>query len=131
MMQQDSRLRSGQLVALPFVALLLVAKLFVSERSVWAQEEDELNCKDFPSQAAAQREYQRDRSDPNNLDADNDGQACEDFDYGGRGARGAPDTQYRDGRAEARGAADNQYRKAVVIVETIPKKKLPDTSGPP
>jgi hypothetical protein len=131
MMHQDSRLRSGQLVALPFVALLLVAKLFVSERSVWAQEEDELNCKDFPSQAAAQREYQRDRSDPNNLDADNDGQACEDFDYGGSGARGAPDTQYRDGRAEARGAADNQYRKAVVIVETIPKKKLPDTSGPP
>src|SRR5215208_1538319 len=117
MMHQDSRLRSGQLVALPFVALLLVAKLFVSERSVWAQEEDELNCKDFPSQAAAQREYQRDRSDPNNLDADNDGQACEDFDYGGRGARGAP---------------DNQYGKAELIDKTIPDKgTLADTSGPP
>jgi hypothetical protein len=52
MMHQDSRLCSGLLVALPFVALLLVAKLFVSERSVWAQEEN-LNCVDFPSQAAA------------------------------------------------------------------------------
>src|SRR5215208_256589 len=117
MMHQDSRLRSGQLVALPFVALLLVAKLFVSERSVWAQEEDELNCKDFPSQAAAQREYDKDpQNDPNNLDADNDGQACEDFDYNGSGARGAP---------------DNQYRRDEVIVETIPKRKLADTSGPP
>ena len=98
----------------------------------WAQEEDDLNCADFPSQPAAQREYDKDpQNDPNNLDADDDGQACEDFDYGASGARGAPDNQYRDGRAEARGAADNQYRKAVVIVETIPKKKLPDTSGPP
>src|SRR5215217_3555530 len=118
MMQQDSRLCSGLLVALPFVALLLVAKLFVSERSVWAQEEDELNCKDFPSQAAAQREYDKHpQDDPNNLDADNDGQACEDFDYSGSGARGAP---------------DNQYGKAELIDKTIPDKgALADTSGPP
>jgi hypothetical protein len=116
MMHQDSRLRSGQLVALPFVALLVVAKLFVAERSVWAQDDD-LNCEDFPSQAAAQREYERDRSDPNNLDADNDGQACEVFDYGASGARGAADPQY--GRAE-------------VIVKTIPGKgTLADTGGPP
>ena len=116
MMHQDSRPRSGLLVALSFVALLTLPMLFVSERSVWAQEDD-LNCADFPSQAAAQREYERDRSDPNNLDADNDGQACEDFDYSASGARGAPDTQ---------------YGKAVVIVKTIPDKgTLADTSGPP
>jgi hypothetical protein len=52
MMQQDSRLCSGLLVALPFVALLVLSMLFVSERSVWAQHDD-LNCADFPSQAAA------------------------------------------------------------------------------
>jgi hypothetical protein len=52
MMQQDSRLCSGLLVALPFVALLVLSMLFVSERSVWAQDDD-LNCADFPSQAAA------------------------------------------------------------------------------
>ena len=52
MMHQDSRLRSGLLVALPFVALLVLSMLFVSERSVWAQHDD-LNCADFPSQAAA------------------------------------------------------------------------------
>ena len=51
---RHSRLRSGLLVALPLVALLVVAMLFVSERSVWAQDDD-LNCADFPSQAEQPR----------------------------------------------------------------------------
>src|SRR5215213_10664396 len=96
-MQHDCGTRRGWRFAFLFGVLLVVAMLFVSERSVWAQDDD-LNCEDFPSQAAAQREYERDRSDPNNLDADNDGQACEVFDYGASGARGAADPQY--GRAE-------------------------------
>ena len=35
------------------------------------------DCGDFGSQAAAQAHLDADRSDPDNLDADNDGQACE------------------------------------------------------
>jgi hypothetical protein len=42
---------------------------------------DQYDCASFGSQASAQAELQRDPSDPNNLDADNDGQACEDYDY--------------------------------------------------
>lgn len=42
----------------------------------------DLNCKDFSSQAEAQQELANDPSDPHNLDADDDGQACEAFDYG-------------------------------------------------
>lgn len=41
-----------------------------------------LDCKDFESQVDAQAELQRDPSDPNVLDEDNDGEACETFDYG-------------------------------------------------
>ena len=37
----------------------------------------DLDCKDFPSQAAAQAELRRDPSDPHGLDADRDGIACE------------------------------------------------------
>lgn len=37
----------------------------------------DLDCKDFPSQAAAQAELRRDPSDPHGLDADKDGIACE------------------------------------------------------
>lgn len=38
----------------------------------------DLNCSDFPSQAAAQAELRADPSDPNHLDADHDGIAGED-----------------------------------------------------
>ena len=43
--------------------------------------QDLLNCDDFPSQAAAQANLRANPSDPNNLDADNDGIACETFGY--------------------------------------------------
>ena len=37
------------------------------------------NCSDFPTQAAAQAAYNADPSDPNHLDADKDGIACENL----------------------------------------------------
>jgi hypothetical protein len=39
----------------------------------------DLDCADFATQRAAQREFAMDRTDPNNLDADDDGIACEDL----------------------------------------------------
>ena len=39
----------------------------------------DLDCADFATQRAAQREFAKDRTDPNNLDADNDGRACEEL----------------------------------------------------
>ena len=42
----------------------------------------DLNCDDFDSQADAQAVLDDDAADPNNLDADDDGIACEDFPYG-------------------------------------------------
>jgi len=41
-----------------------------------------LNCSDFSSQSDAQSTYVNQDGDPDNLDADNDGSACEEFDYG-------------------------------------------------
>jgi len=38
----------------------------------------DLNCEDFSSQSEAQEELDADSSDPNGLDADDDGEACED-----------------------------------------------------
>jgi hypothetical protein len=146
-MQQDRRTRHGRYFAFLFGVLLVLPLLSISALGsrAWAQDDD-LNCADFPSQAAAQREYERDRSDPNNLDADNDGQACEDFDYSssGTGGSGAADHQYRDsgagtrgaGSREAgsrgagsRGAADHQYGNDDVIKGTIPDRRLANTGG--
>jgi hypothetical protein len=39
------------------------------------------NCPDFVSQADAQAVYDANPSDPNQLDRDNDAQACEEHDY--------------------------------------------------
>ena len=46
-----------------------------------AHAADTYNCPDFVSQADAQAVYNADPTDPNQLDRDNDGQACEDHDY--------------------------------------------------
>src|SRR5918994_4322235 len=45
-----------------------------------ALAQDLYDCASFGSQAAAQAELERDPSDPSNLDADDDGIACEDDD---------------------------------------------------
>ena len=44
-------------------------------------DDDDLDCSDFNSQEAAQDELEEDESDPHNLDSDNDGIACEGFDF--------------------------------------------------
>jgi micrococcal nuclease len=69
------------------------------------------DCADFPSQPAAQAELDRDPTDPNGLDDDGDGQACETFDYG---TDGPPDRE-----PVGSGARQAQL------------KQLPDTGGPP
>ena len=56
---------------LPAIVALLLTTLTGSPAHA------DLNCSDFPSQAAAQAELRRDPSDPNRLDADRDGIACE------------------------------------------------------
>lgn len=76
---------------------------------------EDRDCADFPSQAAAQATLDRDPSDPNGLDADSDGQACETFDYGGGEARTGP----APARSGARGDTGQ-----------VRLKQLPDTGGP-
>jgi hypothetical protein len=46
---------------------------------VGAPSQDLYNCDDFATQEEAQQVYDADRSDPNNLDANNDGDACEEL----------------------------------------------------
>ena len=66
------------------LCLLLGALVFLVASPAMAQDSD-LDCADFDSQAEAQAELESDPSDPNGLDADNDGEACEEFDYGDDG----------------------------------------------
>src|ERR687898_209496 len=50
---------------------------------------DQYDCASFGSQQSAQVELDRDPSDPNNLDSDGNGIACDDYPYGGSVAASA------------------------------------------
>jgi hypothetical protein len=52
---------------------------------------EDLDCANFATQQGAQAELERDPSDPNGLDADNDGIACEELAGGGGGGDGELD----------------------------------------
>lgn len=76
-------------------------------RTAQAQTGDR-DCPDFSSQAEAQAVFDADPSDPERLDADEDGQACETFDYGTGGGNENNDN-----------AADDQYNNDT----TTPKQR--------
>jgi LPXTG-motif cell wall-anchored protein len=95
-----------------------------------AVAQDDLNCADFDSQQEAQAALDRDPSDPNNLDADNDGQACETYPYdqGTTGETTTPtDDQYNNDGAN-NGDTNNPNK---VLPDTTSKKPLPNTGGVP
>jgi hypothetical protein len=68
----------GRSLPVAFAPLWVLALIL----AVPAFAQDQYDCASFGSQESAQAELERDPSDPNNLDADNDGQACEDYTYG-------------------------------------------------
>jgi hypothetical protein len=70
-----------------------------------ALAQPDLNCADFATQAEAQAVYEQDTSDPNNLDADDDGIACEALDGGapGSGEDGADNGDEDNGAAPSGG----------------------------
>jgi hypothetical protein len=81
---QDEVRRShrGRLLPVVFAALWALTLIFAAP--AFAQE-DQYDCASFGSQESAQATYDADPSDPNNLDPDGDGQACDDYDYGATG----------------------------------------------
>ena len=62
------------------VLALTAAALWLIAPAASAQADDQ-NCADFASQADAQAHLDADTTDPDNLDGDNDGQACEAYPY--------------------------------------------------
>src|SRR5699024_3483590 len=63
----------------------------------------DLDCKDFATQEEAQAVLDADSSDPNGLDADNDGRACESLPSGAGSSSGSSDGAYSDGSSSPTG----------------------------
>ena len=70
------------MLAADLVARITYERLIDPSTPAFAQQ-DQYDCASFGSQESAQSELDRDPRDPNNLDPDGDGQAFEDYDYGG------------------------------------------------
>lgn len=82
-------MRTGVLSAVTCLAALVIGGGFVAlspEGTVALKlaTQNTKNCLDFPTQAAAQDYYRQQVGDPDNLDANNDGVACESFINKGR-----------------------------------------------
>jgi hypothetical protein len=81
---------------------------------------DQYDCASFGSQQSAQAEPDRDPSDPNYLDPDTDGTACEDYDYGSGGGSA---TTFTTGSAAqdryANNAATDQYQQGTPSTATF------------
>ena len=90
---------------------------------------DDLDCIDFATEAEAQAVYDADPSDPNGLDGDGDGFACEDS---GLPSGGGGDTN-RDLDEDQYDPAQGQYETedpATVSPEADETVILPETGGP-
>jgi len=72
-------------------------------------QEDQFDCASFGSQESAQAELDRDPSDPSNLDADDDGIACEELAGGGGSGGGGGDLDCAD--FATHGEAQREFAK--------------------
>jgi hypothetical protein len=114
-----------------FIVALLVLACGFTLRMAWEEiadpttpafaQTDQYDCESFGSQQSAQAELERDLSDPNDLDPDADGIACEEYDYGGRGGGSSPTARASSG---ATTAAHDQYHK------DLGSRTLFDAGGP-
>lgn len=91
------------------------------------------NCPDFDTQEEAQAFFDQDPSDPDGLDADDDGQACEDsLPSGGAPTETTPETTTSDGLMDAGGdlpATKTQYEDPATPTPQASAAVLPDTGG--
>ena len=75
----------GLVLAAGFV-LRATYEQIVNPSKLAVAQTDQYDCASFGSQESAQVELDRDPSDPNNLDSDGNGIACDDYPYGTSGS---------------------------------------------
>ena len=134
------RMRS---ILLKLVVVVLVLATGVTARITYEQistpalaQEDQYDCASFRSQESAQAELDRDPRDPNTLDADDDGQACEDYDFGSSSSSSAsasptPTTTSSPAPTSSASpsAAEEQYDKPTAAKQQYGEEILFESGG--
>jgi len=108
-----------RLVSLRLFIVALVLASGVTLRVAWEElanpttpafaQTDQYDCASFGSQESAQAELERNPDDPSNLDPDQDGQACEDYNY----TVGSSNSASANSTATTASAADDQYNSGL------------------
>ncbi len=129
-MRRQNNAARMRLMALRLLLAALVLASGFTLRVAWEElahpsnaalaQEDQYDCASFGSQESAQAELERDLSDPNNLDPDANGQACDDYNYGGGGddstvAATAEASASASASASAISASEDQYDSSAGI----------------
>lgn len=105
-------------------AILLVAILaLVLGMATQGMAQPDVDCSSFDSQADAQEYLNADKSDPSGLDADDDGQACEDSEFVGEGNSASASAS---SSASPNPAAASQYQYQYTGTT---EAALPETGG--
>lgn len=99
-------------------AVTLAVGMSLSFTAPALAQEDQYNCSDFETQEEAQAEYEKDKSDPHNLDGDNDGIACESLPSSGGAGDGQQPADNGQTNQGDQGAADTD---AGSQVEQVPQ----------
>ena len=89
-----------------------------------------LDCDDYNSQAEAQAALERDPSDPNVLDEDNDGKACETFDYGNSSDTSSPTPTATSSPTPTATSSPTPTSSASASATPKPDRNLFNSGGP-
>jgi hypothetical protein len=99
----------GLVLVAGFVARVTYEQIVYPSTPAVAQE-DQYDCASFGSQESAQAELDRDPRDPNNLDPDGNGQACDDYPYGTSGTNSASPSSASPGESSNSASASPKPR---------------------
>jgi hypothetical protein len=99
----------GLVLVAGFVARVTYEQIVYPSTPAVAQE-DQYDCASFGSQESAQAELDRDPRDPNNLDPDGNGQACDDYPYGTSGTNSASPSSASPGESSNGASASPKPR---------------------
>jgi hypothetical protein len=117
----------GLVLAAGFVSRITYEQL-VYPRAPAVAQTDQYDCASFGSQESAQAELDRDPSDPNNLDPDGNGQACDDYPYGTSGTNSASPTSSASPSPNPRPENDNLFNSGGPTNGPVPL--MPDGGCP-
>src|SRR5215216_4847045 len=123
----------GLVLAAGFV-LRATYEQIVNPSKLAVAQTDQYDCASFGSQESAQTQLDSDPSDPNNLDADGNGRACDDYAYGASGSIAAssvaPNSVAASSAAPSNTSSSSTSSSSAASSSASPSSTSPSSASP-